>query len=148
MFERISIFTAVFALLAGPGLWALSQAAVADEQARGGFMMASEEVSREATGANPSHSGVRSSASASATANASAGTGSSASASAKATASSSAGASGRDGCRAESSSSAEARAGDEYAYDEDRDSAYDESGDCRAEAKSRAKATAGQRGGE
>lgn len=140
MFERISILiiAAMFAMLAVPGLWALTLSATADEHVEGGTMMTSQKASRDTPSAGKSDSGARAGASAS----------SNASASAKAGASSSTDGSGKGGCRAQSSSTAGARSGDERVYDSDRDTAYDESGDCRAEAESSASARVGDRGGE
>jgi hypothetical protein len=70
----------------------------------------------------------------------------SAKASASASASSSKKASANDGCRSEASASAEAIAGKEHAFEEDHDSARNDSGKCQARAESSARATTSGKG--
>lgn len=132
MLQRASILTVFFILLSGPGMWVVLHSAVAGEQPPGGVVMVNEEHPGAAAPQTGQRHVVASSASASA------------SASAKASASASNDKSKRGGCQAESSSSAEARSGEEHAFEQDQDTAYDENGKCSAKAKSSARATNGR----
>jgi hypothetical protein len=156
MFDRISIIViaVMFSVLAVLGLWALASPANTGEL-KGGTVMVTEKIfhkpgpaDADSDSGSTATSGPRGSARATADARATEGSSARASASASARSSSSTDASGKKGCSAESSSSAEARSGDEYAYDEDHDTAHDASGDCRAEATSSSRATVGRRSGE